>query len=271
MSLPAVDNQSRSASAMADEEAALEMNRMRRASATTAAFTNHQGMDEFKRCKNEWISRLEGTNTDFEEAFGEQAQEHMFSKFTLSSFVEGTMAVLKNNGTAARIEASQTPPPLKSKKQLAVRHRPHSIEPMPVARSKAMQSHLATLPALNVNFSGSGKMNTSLTRMTKRPNLPKPKELTVVTGKVDYNQLRAEQKVLNNETAAADVKYKKMIADFDAMQYTIQRRFSLLLDPNTKMLAALPESQEKKMLVNIPDNVWTKVGSGPAGEVAYEL
>uniref|UniRef100_A0A7S1IDI5 Uncharacterized protein n=1 Tax=Eutreptiella gymnastica TaxID=73025 RepID=A0A7S1IDI5_9EUGL len=260
---------------MGEVDAAPEHGIQRRASMTTETFTNHQGMDEFRKCKNEWINRLDDTNSVFEDAFAEQ--DHIFSKFTLKAFIEGTMSVLKTDERVARIEAAQTPPPIAAKsptksKQLAIRTRPHSIEPLPMHRSKALQARLATMPQLD--FSGSGKMNFSLGRMVRRPKLPKPKELTVVTGKVDYRQLREEQRKLNNQTAAADEGYKTMIADFDAFQDTLQRRFSFLLEEGNPCmnLQYIPEKVQNKMLVNVPDNVWKKVGGGmPSGEVAYEL
>jgi|UniRef100_A0A7S4C7B7 hypothetical protein len=235
---------------------------IRRMSTTTATFSNHQGVDEFKRCKDEFMSRLRETNTDFEDII--EGRQQLVDRLSLSTFIQSTMATLNRggNGTMGRIQAAGTPPPLSyspNSKALVTR-RPHSIEPLSKHRMKVMNSRL---PNINVDFAGSGKMNSSMVHRAQRALVAhnaKQKEMVTVTGKVDYQQLRAEQKALNAKTEAADVQYKAMLNEFEQFKEDVNRRFSFLLQDSTRMITAFDDDPHHQgLLVNVPDNIWTKV------------
>jgi len=244
----------------------------RRQSVTTKAVNNHEGMDELKQCKTEWMNRLEDTNADFEDII--DARDHLFERFSLNAFVDTTMATL-NRSSAARIKAATPTPQLdySPTKQAVVRRRPHSIEPLPKHRLKITHSHL---PAMNVNFNGSGKMRSSMTHYARKaqPGTHSgSKDFIVVTGKVDYGQLKAEQKALNAKTEASDEQYRDMMREFEQFKHDVARRFSLLLhEPAHMITGAQDQQQNARMLVTVPDRVWNKMDMrSRVGEAADAL
>lgn len=219
--------------------------------------------------KQQWMEALDVTNSDFEELL---QNPDTFKPLLIDTFREGTHQALRYRGKSSQpasqlhaarlLKTSAAPSTAESGYPTSVTA-PVSLPSLPMARSPSPVKYSALnstsppvrrpgsrLHTLNVNLA-TGRMNTGLGQRKAQllntdgilmPRKAVKKDVYVVTGHVDYSKLLAEQKELTIDLRESDDRYRQLIADYDAHQNKIHRRFSAMLQPEHSMLEGLPDA-----------------------------